>query len=236
MRSIFWTGNTCFASRPIPGLEELPKEMSEDGGDFMTCVLMTQFSAPVELALATAASEGEGEVSFDPFRCNDCTGSFANEQAMLQHCRDTGHSPLYGKADTDRPPPAPAELFITYVNHVLQKALGERLARWGRSFVDPSNFQKAQDRRGNYLGVHIFNAYSCHFGLLRPDRVSPVRLALTCDLGAKIIRTKSLLHELYGEPPQVRELSLGQQEHAKRKWIGQVVIYKNERKCKSLSL
>lgn len=95
-----------------------------------------------------------------------------------------------------------------YTNLVWQTALGERLARWGRSYVDPQTEHIPWERNGRPLGVLVYRSYWCSFGFLGPDKaetgtthnhlfsvddkaVPPTtvrRFVLTCDLRAKVLR------------------------------------------------
>jgi len=44
----------------------------------------------------------------------------------------------------------------TDINVALQKAMGERMARWGREYIDPKNWTEPTDRNGRSMGVRIF--------------------------------------------------------------------------------
>jgi hypothetical protein len=125
--------------------------------------------------------------------------------------------------------------------------LGERLARWGNEFIDPTSVSEPKDRKGNALGVRVYEAFSCQFGCLRPGRGKPgevitsssavkARLTLTVDLKAKIVRTQSVLDHLVGRrDPTNYNPSSNEQEQAKREWVGEVVIYMNDKKCYSVT-
>jgi hypothetical protein len=139
-------------------------------------------------------------------------------------------------AGTDiKPNPAQLEVFIAYVNGALQRALGERLARWGSEFIDPNNMTEPRDRQGNSLGVRVYEAFCCQFGCLRsPDGTAS--LSLTVDLRAKIARTMSVLDHLRGNKDTASyNPSYNDQERAKREWIGQVVISMHDKKCYSVT-
>lgn len=138
---------------------------------------------------------------------------------------------------TTQPKAAQLEVFTAYVNGALQRALGERLARWGSEFIDPSNLTEPKDRKGNSLGVRVYEAFSCNFGCLRPgtgETKGPVHLALTVDLRAKIVRTMSVLDHLRGNNPLYNP-SYNEQEQAKRHWIGEIVISMHDKKCYSVT-
>mmetsp|Transcript_122518 Transcript_122518/g.342886 ORF Transcript_122518/g.342886 Transcript_122518/m.342886 type:complete len:269 (+) Transcript_122518:220-1026(+) len=85
------------------------------------------------------------------------------------------------------------------------------------------------------LGVRVFRAYSGSFGLLRnPQGIA--NLALTVDLRAKVLRTKSVLEQLCEDKkpaeyrPTAPEIS-----RAQRRWIGEVVITMYDKKCYSVT-
>jgi hypothetical protein len=113
----------------------------------------------------------------------------------------------------------------------LERAMGERLSRWGRDYVDREAPIPAKDRNGNDLGVSIFEAISLAFGVIRVSNGPPV-LALTCDLRAKVIRTVSVLDCIYENRSESQPFTKQDQTRLKREWIGSVVIYKNDHKCK----
>jgi len=114
---------------------------------------------------------------------------------------------------------------------ILARALGEKLARWGAEYIDPSNMTEPSDRRGNPLGVRVYQAYSATFGVLRsPD--GKAGLSLSVDLRGKIVRTMSVLDHLSGRSgPDRYNPSPGEQNEAKRNWIGEVVISLHDKKC-----
>lgn len=151
------------------------------------------------------------------------------------------HKPVYVSDAKSPTNPISAELpvFVSYVNGALQRALGERFARWGNEFIDPNKVEKPTDRRGNDLGVSVFQAYSVQFNVLKPpseNEDGPVRLALTVDLRAKVVRTMSVLESLIGRrDPGTYKPSSKEIEDAKREWVGQVVISMHDRKCYSVT-
>jgi hypothetical protein len=236
-RVVFFTSSLCFSARPIPGLEasKLPIDLAPDGnreGDTMKIVDVTKFTIPKELPKKrSTASDQESDLSFD-LRCSNCVQAFRDTQSLLQHCHDSGHSPVYA-SEADSAKPAPIEVFVSYTNLALQRAMGERLAKWGKVYIDPNAPLPAVDGRGNDMGVHIFEAYACTFGVVQSSkREGPARLALTCDLKAKVIRKMSLLDVLYGNRSGDTRFTKPEQERAKRDWIGEVVIYMHDHKCK----
>jgi hypothetical protein len=150
--------------------------------------------------------------------------------------QNSGHKPIFVTDETEgestvNSKPAQLPVFISYVNMILGRALGEKLARWGSEFIDPSNMTEPSDNRGNSLGVRVYQAYSCSFGFLRKhDGIAG--LALTMDLRAKVVRTMSVLDHLssnYG--PEKYNPTPHEQEEAKRHWIGEVVISIHDKKC-----
>eukprot|EP00980_Cylindrotheca_fusiformis_P010697 scaffold2400_cov187-Cylindrotheca_fusiformis.AAC.2 len=160
---------------------------------------------------------------------------------LTSNSRDAGHRPVYvpdSKSPTS-PIPATLPVFVSYINCVLHRALLERLSRWGNEYIDPNDFSEPRDRRGNKLGVSVYRAYSAQFNVLKKASEGgdgQVQLALTVDLRAKVVRTKSLLEILAnGRNPSTYKPSPQEIETAKREWIGEVVIYKHDRKCYSVT-
>ena len=167
---------------------------SSDEGDYMAFTSVSIFCAPVEMKLRAAPqaaadtqplSSSMKELTLD-FRCSDCVHSFADENSLLMHCRDTGHFPAGGDDGSGGDVrPANKEEFIQYANVVLSRALGERYARWGRDYIDPKSWTDPEDKFGKSLGVRVFKAFSCEFGWnkSRPDPNEPLQLVLTvCDM------------------------------------------------------
>lgn len=135
----------------------------------------------------------------------------------------------------DAPKVAPLGVFLAYVNGALNRALSERLARWGSEYIDPSNVTEPVDRQGNSLGVRVYEAFSCQFGMLRPSLEGPVQLSLTVDLRAKIVRTMSVLDHLSSGRPENWRPHHSEQDKARRAWIGEVVISMHDKKCYSVT-
>lgn len=122
--------------------------------------------------------------------------------------QQTGNEPAYVPDDGT---PATLPEFLAYVNSVLQSALGAKLPKWGRDLVNPNKVTQLRDM-GKSLGVSIYHAYRCEFSVLKkPDEESTAIvseekkseekkakgvLALTVDLGAKVLRDKSVLNDL----------------------------------------
>ena len=78
-------------------------------------------------------------------RCANCVRTFVDENALVMHCTQLGHFPVTAnegggmgamgssKVEGGSPiiaRPANRQEFVQYANVVLQRALGERLARW----------------------------------------------------------------------------------------------------------
>lgn len=248
-RVVFMEGSFCFSARPIPGLDNLPrvivgtKESDRDGipvpvsdnGDAMSVVNMTSFSAPSSLCLPQtqtipSTDDSTQEISMDR-RCADCTKSFVNLEGLMAHCQITEHSPAYEATDAT---PATTEIFLSYCNIVLQRAMGERMAKWGREYIDPKSFKDPTDRQGRTLGVRIFRAFSCEFGLHKPHGSQPC-LTLTVDLRAKVIRTKTLIDTLCEErDPNTVIYDNSTISRAKRLWKSEVVICTYDKRCYSV--
>lgn len=113
----------------------------------------------------------------------------------------------------------------------------ERMARWGRDYIDPKNYKDPTDRNGSPLGVRVFRAYTCEFGLHRPDFTSPVSLTLTVDLKAKILRQRTVIDQIYLDysPAEAYNFTTREQKDLKRQWIGEVVICTYDKKCYSVT-
>lgn len=62
----------------------------------------------------------------------------------------------------------------------------------------------------------------------------PYSSSSIADLGAKLLRSQSLLDALYEGKDPNRALSKQEQDRAKRNWIGQTVIYKIDKKTYSV--
>jgi len=236
-RVVFFAGSCCYAARPIPGLESstLPVVvLSGDSidGDSITIDRVRQYTTPQELVEQSVSTVlCESNLSFD-LRCSNCAQAFHERESLLQHCRSSGHSPVYAIEACDEPIAAVSiDEFVSYTNLVLQRAMSERLVKWDRVYVDLTTPIPATDRRGNDLGVDIFQAYSCSFGVIQV-RERKACLALTCDIRAKVIRKMSVLDVLYGNRGRDTTLSRLEQDRAKREWIGKLVFYTSDRKCR----
>ncbi|KAL7574615.1 hypothetical protein ACA910_002967 [Epithemia clementina (nom. ined.)] len=235
-RVIFFAGSFFFSGRPVPGLEKskLPLQLmngSTTKGDTMTIVQVQHFGPPECLKTPVPAA-GQGEVVADTFRCMQCAKTFGSEQNMLQHCSSqAGHHPVYFE-ETDGP--ALLETFLAFVNTALQRAMGERLRKWGEEYIDENRAIPGRARDGRDLGIDIYEAFSCKFGVLkRTDQTqsnSSARLALTVDLRAKIMRTVTLLDSLNEIQSTDKKWDPRNQQNAKRKWIGERVMYTREKK------
>jgi len=233
-RVVFFAGSFFFSGRPIPGLEKgkCPTQLvdgTQTKGDTFTIVQVQHYSAP-EILTAPLPTAQQGEVTVDTFRCFSCTKTFKSEEFMLQHCSQAGHQPVY-PPKTDGP--AMLETFLAYCNTALQRAMGERLRKWGDEYINEDRAIKGQSRDGRDLGIDIFEAYSCKFGILRRNEVkdaSKARLILTVDLRAKIMRTVTVLDVLNNIQSTDSNWSQQNQSRAKRQWIGERVMYTREKK------
>jgi hypothetical protein len=225
-RHVFFAGSVCFSGRKIPGLVDGLEIMdgTTTNGDTMRCAGVKHFGPPVELK-ETAPPATNQELVIDTCRCSGCAGSFGSVEALLRHCQETGHSPVY-------PPPvdgaATTDVFVAYVNMALQRALGERLKRWGQQFIDEKNPIPHPE-----LGIDIYESFACSFSLIRKDAGDPsqAQLTLTIDLRAKIMRTTTLLEAL-NRSSSGQQWTKQEQDRAKRTYVGEQVIYTLERKGK----
>eukprot|EP00934_Nitzschia_sp_Nitz4_P001230 Nitzschia sp. Nitz4//scaffold129_size63868//31071//34237//NITZ4_006199-RA/size63868-augustus-gene-0.56-mRNA-1//-1//CDS//3329534905//1230//frame0 len=236
-RVVFFLGSFFFSARPIEALENLPVALPVGGqadGDSIHIVKMEHYLPPKELKVPVSAPSQRDQIAFDQ-RCAGCAKAFVDVGSLLQHCQQVGHRPVYMPGDTDTSKvvahPAQLEVFVAYVNQVLQQALGERLAKWGPHFIDPQSVKEPVDRQGRSLGVQVYEAFSCKFGLLRnPQGVAS--LALTVDLRAKVIRSVSVLDYLCdGSDPKRYKPSPQDIARAKKDLIGEIVIAKYDKKC-----
>lgn len=115
----------------------------------------------------------------------------------------------------------------------MSRALSERFARWGHDFIDPQSCKEPTDTKtGKSLGVRVFEAYSCQFGVVRaPDPC----LELTVDLRAKVVRTASVLDQLYdGRDPYNYRFNPREQDDLRRRFKSEVVIYMTDKRCYSV--
>merc|ERR1719148_481935 len=236
-RVIFFEGSFFFSSRPIPGLENLPLDLvgsksssdsaaSElpvmENGDCMIVTNWSAFSAPKMLLSGTnaVAAPTAGTVSMDR-RCADCTKAFVDLNGLKTHCSTTGHQPQMEQTGLK---PSNLEVFTSFCNCALQRAMGERMAKWGREYIDPKSFTEPQDRQGRSMGVRIFRAFSCEFGVHKPHGQN-MSLTLTVDLRAKVIRTRNLLHQICEDKdPNKARFNQRDIQRAQRQFKGEVVI------------
>jgi len=245
-RVCFFEGSFLFSSRPIPFISKFPMcivgAKEKDGpetpvmanGDGMTITNCTAFCAPEIISgKKVPQSTGEGgdaKVSVDN-RCNDCTKAFTDIEGMMAHSKITGHSPVYEDMTLT---PANIEVFTSFCNIALQRAMGERMAKWGREYIDPKSFTEPTDKQGRSMGVRIFRAYSCEFGMHKPHGEA-LSLSLTVDLRAKVIRTRSLLDTLCEDKdPKSFRFDDRKIQQAKRQYKGEIVICTYDKRCYSV--
>jgi len=165
-RNTFFEGSFVYTSRPIPFIKDLPFSLVgnkvpgsdaplSDNGDKMTITSRNAFSAPETLVANPLKSSADGIVV--DLRCADCTQAFKSKEAMFSHCESNGHKPVMDLDEALKP--ASTEQFIGFCNVALQRAMGERMARWGREYIDPKNWTEPTDRNGRSMGVRIFRAF-----------------------------------------------------------------------------
>ena len=107
----------------------------------------------------------------------------------------------------------------------------------GREYIDPKTFTEPTDRDGRSLGVRVFKAYTCEFGLHKTttDPKAPSYLGLTVDLRAKILRNTSLLDVMSnGNSPEKKKYSPKEMQDFKRQFCNEVVIAMYDKKCYSV--
>ncbi|KAG7355808.1 Piwi domain containing protein [Nitzschia inconspicua] len=246
-RVIFFQGSFFFSARKIPGLEpeklpvDLPLPVEKSEGDQIKVMQLMHYVTPIELQFKDTARspERDGEVSFDK-RCADCTQAFRDIGSLLQHCQQKGHRPVYSPAEeaskSVEPTPASVETFTSFINLALQRALSERLAKWGTEFIDPANMKEPVDKSGRSLGVRVYEAYSCQFNVIKATADSLPQVGLTADLRAKIVRTLSVMDHLVGDQdPAMYDPSHQERERCRREWIGETVISMHDKKCYSVT-
>ena len=234
-RKMFFCGNFFFSSSPVPGLDNLPLDLldgTDSDLDTTTVQRVQCFSTPNDLqTISQAAHASKNEVSMD-FRCSDCTTSFLDFNGVKLHCQATGHSPVTNDQDAK---PASIGVFLQYANTIVQRAMGERMARWGRHYVDPQSFVTPRNNRGQEMGVHVFQAYHVEFNVGRPEPEGPPKLMLTVDLTAKLIRTQGILHALCeNKDPNNYRFSEEEKRKARQFWIGEQVISKLDKTAYSI--
>ena len=251
-RVLFFEGNVLLCPRPLPFVESVPfvlvgEKNGNNAGvvmpnaDSMTITVQASYSVPEVLrppgstaaSPQSAASNPSEMVMEMDRRCRNCAKSFVDAQALLAHCGETGHSPVYS-SDTSDVLPASVEEFLAYANVALKQAMGERLARWGKDYIDSSSMTEPLDRNGRSLGVKVFRAFSCEFGIYKPHG-QPTQLTLNVDLRAKIIRSKSLLDNIYEDSnPNTGRLSDSDKSKFRRMFESEVVICTYDKKCYSV--
>eukprot|EP00557_Chaetoceros_sp_GSL56_P002397 CAMPEP_0176489722 /NCGR_PEP_ID=MMETSP0200_2-20121128/7458_1 /TAXON_ID=947934 /ORGANISM="Chaetoceros sp., Strain GSL56" /LENGTH=1195 /DNA_ID=CAMNT_0017886919 /DNA_START=173 /DNA_END=3760 /DNA_ORIENTATION=- len=238
-RVTYFEGSFVFTARPIPTVDTFPFIITTDDvdtdiklspcdlGDVLTITSMKKYYAPKELTIDRLKSSENGIVV--DLRCSGCTSVFATKEAMISHCKQTGHAP---HMDLDEEIfHASSELFLSYCNITLQHALIERMARWGREYIDPKHWTEPKDKFGRSLGVRVFRAFFCEFGIHKLDGQNN-SLTLTVDLRAKVIRTKSLLMSLCnGKDPNHVAFDRRDISHYRKQYQGEVVICTYDRKC-----
>jgi hypothetical protein len=133
-RVVFFSGSFFFSARPIPGLEAdtLPKHIldgSGSDGDSFTVHKVWHYTTPKVLLEPVVAPAGTMTVDH---RCNDCTKAFPDIRGILQHCQETGHKPVFDPVEQGAQQ-AESAVFLSYVNMVLSRALGERFAKVSRA-------------------------------------------------------------------------------------------------------
>ena len=234
-RMIFFSGSFFFSASRVPGLENLPLQLLDGTDTDLETVSVRRvqcFAAPNELRVSSeSAKVFENAVSLD-YRCSHCTMSFVDRNGCMRHCRASGHSSVI--SDT-KASPASLQVFSQYANMIVQRAMGERMARWGKHYVDPQSFVTPRKNNGREMGIHVFQAYHVEFNVGRPLPRGPAKLVLTVDLTVKVIRSKGILHVLcLGRDPTTCTFSDQEIRAAKERWIGQQVISKLDKTAYSI--
>lgn len=238
-RVVFFEGSFFFAARKIPFLEPdmVLVGPSENGnlptmpnGDKVSITNIMAFKAPEAIATKAPEKTSDSDVSVDR-RCGECTKAFKDLDGLMAHAKVTGHTPAY---EDDDAKPSNIEIFTSFCNITLQRAMGERMAKWGREYIDPKSFTEPKDKQGRDMGVRIFRAYCCEFGVHRQEGEEP-SLSLTVDLRAKVIRTRSLLETICeGRSPNSAQFDDRRIQQIKRQYEGEVVICTYDKRCYSV--
>ncbi|CAB9523207.1 Piwi-like protein 1 [Seminavis robusta] len=240
-KSMFFEGSFFFSTVQVEGLEghKLPlKLVTTDRGETFTVLKEQKFKCPKSMDKPKQPQALGANVLQFEHQCSNCGMKFSDTRSLLQHCQAQSHMPVYTNPDDPTLLEPDDKFFLQYCNVALARALQDKLTKWGTEFIDPTQYTEPTDWRGNSLGITIYRAYSCDFGLDRsklraPGQVSATHLTLTVDLRSKIMRSTSLLDEIYGNNVG-RHLSDHEKDKLKRQWEGQVVIYKLEKKCYSI--
>jgi len=242
-RVTFFEGSFMYCNRPLPFAKKAPFSLVgrktpdsdntplSDNGDTMTITSLNIYTAPDQLRKNVKTSGPDGIVV--DLRCGDCTQAFKTKEAMLSHCSAGGHQPQMDLEEGVKA--ATSEQFLGFCNVALQRAMGERMARWGREYIDPKNWTEPVDNKhGRSMGVRIFRAFCCEFGIHRPLGGDST-LTLTVDLRAKVIRTKSLLDNLCnGADPHSKRFDRHEMMQANRQFQSEIVICTYDKKCYSV--
>ena len=236
-RVVFFKGSFFYSSRPLEGFEQsqLPVTLvdgTRTEGDVLRVINVQCFTIPTEMSTGrTPFKADSGAVTLDR-RCSNCTRAFSSFDALIAHCEMTRHSPVFEDADNNEALRAASpNVFLGYCNVALTQAMTERMARWGRDFVDPRSFTEPTDRNGNAIGIRVYESYVCSFGMLRPGEGRPAHLALTVDIKAKLMRSRSMLESICGDtnPSQARFRPTDEAQ-IKRQWIGESIIATYDKK------
>lgn len=234
-RMVFFSGSLFFSASRVPGLENLPRQLLDGTDTDLETISVRRvqcFAAPSELRVTSESAKAlENAVSFDD-QCSDCTVGFVDHNGCIRHCRSSGHSPV---TNDPKAVPASLQVFSQYANMIVHRAMGERMARWGKHFVDPQSFVTPRKKDGQDMGIHVFQAYHVDFNVGRPVPGCPAKLMLTVDLTVKVIRSKGILHVLCrGRDPTTYAFSDQEIRTAKERWIGQQVISKLDKTAYSI--
>jgi len=73
------------------------------------------------------------------FKGANCISSFPRKDSLLNHCRSSGHSPVYNEPD-EKKIPSNLQQFLSLYNTAFQKSMNERIYRWGREYIGPYTF------------------------------------------------------------------------------------------------
>lgn len=225
---MFFEGSLLFTSRPIMGLEEakLPKVLISGGGgadtkevkgevgDYMSVENCVCLGAPEDVVRVNAPRPNQDYLAVE-LRCATCNSTFNDHVALMQHCTDSGHSPVT-EFEASVIPSSHSE-FLMYCNILLQNAMKKRMMKWGNAYIDPNTFRDEEE-------IRIFDAYVCEFSLIRDQVKNPGKLCLglTLDVQVKLQRTKSLLDMIKEEFPSPSEKN---KKLVQKKFSGQCVIY-----------
>ncbi|CAJ1932904.1 unnamed protein product [Cylindrotheca closterium] len=227
-------------------------------GDIMQVIRVRKLLAPAEVQV-TRPEQNQNKVIFDR-RIADGTKSFPDYKATLQFCQQHDKTPAYVPSDGTPATLEEFSAFVnSALKSALGEKLSRwgrdlidpnKVTKHGSVGVSVYEayrcefgvLKKSDDEETTKI-------VSKEIKVLEEQRIATDPkvvlsessvlngkargvLALTIDLGAKVIRDKSVLDELVGNrDPHSWNPSDKEKEQAKKNWIGQTVITKHDKRC-----